>query len=148
MRTIGCSWKFRIKRDSSRAITKYKTRLVARGDMQHLDFAFAFAPTVRYTTLLVLLALACHYDLEIEQMHGVSAFLHADVVSDIYMEQSEGYYTPSTISTRLVCNLDKAFYGIEPGTLSSSLGLFPLASPNHPLTRQSSLSPPPPFSTF
>ena len=66
MRIIGCSWKFKLKRDSSGSIIKYKARLVARGDMQHLDFAFVFAPIVRYTTLRVLLALACHYDLEIE----------------------------------------------------------------------------------
>ncbi len=95
MRVIRYSWKFKIKRDSLGAITKYKARLVARDDMQHLDFASVFAPTVRYTTLRVLLALDCHYDLEIEQMDVVSAFLHADVVSDIYMEQSEGYHTPS-----------------------------------------------------
>jgi len=34
------------KPDSFRAITKYKARLVARGDMQHLGFASVFAPTV------------------------------------------------------------------------------------------------------
>jgi hypothetical protein len=87
MRVIGCSWKYRIKRDISREIIKYKARLVACGDMQHVDYASVFAPTVRYTTLRVLLALACHHDLEIEQMDVVSAFLHADVVvSGIYME--------------------------------------------------------------
>ncbi len=113
MRIIGCSWKFKLKRDSSGAITEYKARLVARCDMQHLDFASVFAPTVRCTTLRVLLALACHYDLEIEQMDVVSAFLHAGVVSDIYMEQPEGYHTLSASGTRLVCKLDKALYGIR-----------------------------------
>jgi histone deacetylase 1/2 len=113
MRVIGCSWKFKIKRDNNGAIIKYKARLVARGDMQSVDYSSVFAPTVRYTTLRVLLALACHHDLEIEQMDVVSAFLHADVVSDIYIEQSEGYHVPSSIGTRLVCKLDKAFYGIR-----------------------------------
>ena len=112
MRVIGCSWKFKLERDRSGAIIKYKARLVARGDMQHLDFASVFAPTLRYTTLRVLLALACHYDFEIEQMDVVSAFLHADVVSDIYMKQSKGYHTPFATGTRLVCKLDKALYGI------------------------------------
>jgi hypothetical protein len=46
-------------------------------------------------------------------MDVVSAFLNADVVSDIYMEQPKGYQTPSSISTRPVCNLDKALYGIR-----------------------------------
>jgi hypothetical protein len=113
VRVIGCSWKFKLKRDSSGSIVKYKARLVARGDMQHLDFATGFAPTVRYTTLRVLLVLACHYDLETDQMDVVSAFQHADIVSDIFMEQPEGYHTPSATSTRLVCKIDKALFGIR-----------------------------------
>ena len=113
MRVIGCSWKYKIKRDSSGAVIKYKARLVARGDMQDLDYASVFAPTVRYTTLRVLLALACYHDLEIEQMDVVTAFLNADVVSDVYMEQPEGYHKPSSSGTRLVCKLAKALYGIR-----------------------------------
>ena len=46
-----------------------------------------FAPTVRYTTLCVILALACHEYLEIEQMDVIAAFLNANVESNIYMEQ-------------------------------------------------------------
>jgi hypothetical protein len=92
MRVIGCSWKYKIKRDGTGAIVKYKARLVARGDMQDLDYASVFAPTVRYTTLRALLALACHHDLEIEQMDVITAFLNADVISDVYMEQPEGYH--------------------------------------------------------
>ena len=48
LRVIGCSWK--VKRDSSGSILKYKARLVARGDMQDLDYSFVFAPIARYTT--------------------------------------------------------------------------------------------------
>ena len=33
MRVIGCAWKSKIKRDSLGAITKYKARLVTRGEM-------------------------------------------------------------------------------------------------------------------
>ena len=59
---------------------------MARGDMQEPDWNSVFAPTVRYTTLRVLLALACHEDLEIEQMDVIYAFLNADVESNVYME--------------------------------------------------------------
>ncbi len=88
--------------------------------MQHVDYASLFAPTVRYTTLRVPLALACHHDLEIEQMDVVSAFSHADVVSDIYMEQPEGYHVPSSIGIRLVCKLDKTLYGIREAPRASN----------------------------
>ena len=37
MEVIGSSWKFKLKRDQSGAIIKYKARLVARGDMQEPD---------------------------------------------------------------------------------------------------------------
>ena len=53
MRVIGCSWKYKVKRDSTGSILKYKARLVVRGDMQDLDYTSVFAPTVRYTTLHV-----------------------------------------------------------------------------------------------
>jgi histone deacetylase 1/2 len=46
-------------------------------------------------------------------MDVVSAFLHADGVSDIFMEQPEDYHTPSATGTRLICKLDKALYGIR-----------------------------------
>ncbi len=113
MRIIGCFWKYKIKPDSMGAIVKYKAQLVARGDMQHVDYASVFAPTVRYTTLRDLLALACHHDLEIEQIDVVSAFLHTNVVYDIYIKQPDGYHVPYSIGIRLVCKLDKALYGVR-----------------------------------
>jgi hypothetical protein len=66
MDVIGSSWKFKLKRDQSGSITKYKARLVARGDMQETNWTFVFAPTLRYTSLRVILALAAHHDYEIE----------------------------------------------------------------------------------
>ena len=64
-----------------------KARLVARGDMQDLDYAYVFTTIDRFTTLRVLLALAFYHDLENEQMDVVTtAFLNADVVSNVYME--------------------------------------------------------------
>jgi hypothetical protein len=82
-------------------------------------------------------------------MDVLSAFLHADVVSDIYMEQPEDYYTPSATGTRFLCKLDKALYNMrEAPRVWNALGSFLLASPNHPLTEQSLPSSPPPYSTF
>jgi len=79
MRVIGSMWKFKLKRDSSGNVYKFKARLVARGDMQDPDWGSVFAPTVRYTSLRVILAIACHQDLEIEQMDVVTTFLNAEV---------------------------------------------------------------------
>jgi hypothetical protein len=37
MEVTGSSWKFKLKRDQSGSITKYKARLIARGDMQETN---------------------------------------------------------------------------------------------------------------
>ena len=50
-----------------------------------------FAPTLRYTSLRVIFALAAHHDYEIEQMDVVTSFLGANVVSEIYMDQPQGF---------------------------------------------------------
>ena len=60
--------------------------MVARGDMQAIDRNSVFAPTVRYTTLRAILALAAHHDYEIERMDVVTTFLNGDVVSEVYIE--------------------------------------------------------------
>ena len=84
-RVIGSLWIFKLKRDSNGQVIKFKARVCARGDQQtyEVDYHETFAPTLRYTTLRVLLSLACSLDLEIEQFDVVTAFLTADVDEDI-----------------------------------------------------------------
>jgi hypothetical protein len=62
MKVIGCMWKFKLKIDATGNIKKYKARLVARGDQKEPDWNSVFAPTVRYTSLRVILAIACIND--------------------------------------------------------------------------------------
>jgi len=113
MRVIGSMWKFKLKRDSNGNVSKFKARLVARGDMQDPDWGSVFAPAVRYTSLRVILAIACHQDFEIEQMDVVTTFLNADVELDIYMEQPQGFVVLSPSGDRLICHLRKVLYGIR-----------------------------------
>ncbi len=72
-----------------------------------------FAPTLRYTSLHVILALAAHHDYEIEHMDGVTAFLNANVVSEIYMDQPQGFRKAAKDGGELVCKLKKALYRIR-----------------------------------
>jgi len=64
---IGCLWIFKVKRDSDGRILKFKARVCARGDQQtyEVDYNETFAPTLRYTTLRMLLSIASSFDLEI-----------------------------------------------------------------------------------
>jgi hypothetical protein len=81
--------------------------------MQEPDWSSVFAPTLMYTSLRVILALAVYHDYEIEQIDVVTAFLNANVVSNIYMEQPHGFEEKSKDGGTLVCKLKKALYGIR-----------------------------------
>jgi len=66
-RVIGSLWIFKLKRDSNGKVIKFKARVCARGDHQtyEVDYHEICVPALRYTTLRVLLSLACSLDLEI-----------------------------------------------------------------------------------
>jgi hypothetical protein len=114
-RVIGSLWNFELKRDSNGKILKFKARVCARGDQQtyEVDYNEIFAPILRYTTLRVLLSLACSLDLEIEQFDVVTGFLNDDVDKYIYMHPPPGLTGTSTHGQRLVCKLKRSLYGIK-----------------------------------
>ncbi len=72
-----------------------------------------FASTLRYTFIRIILALAAHPDYEIDKMDGVTTFLKTDGVSEIYMDQPQGFIKTSRDGEELVCTLKKALYGIR-----------------------------------
>ncbi len=92
---------------------KPKVRLVAMGCRQihGVDYNETFAPVVSLTTIRTILALASHYDLELEQMDVVTAFLNGDLHEDIYMTVPDGFKNPS--NSNQVCKLQKSLYGLK-----------------------------------
>jgi hypothetical protein len=59
------------------------------------------------------MALANYNDSEIEQTNVVAAFLNAEVESNIYMEEPQGFGTTVADETRLFYHSKKALYGIR-----------------------------------
>jgi hypothetical protein len=114
-RVIGSLWIFKLKRDAHGKVLKFKARVCARDDHQtyEVDYNERFAPTFRYTTLRVLLSLACRLDLEIELFDVVTAFLNADVDEDSYMHPPPGLPGTSKKGERLVCKLKRSLNGIK-----------------------------------
>jgi stage V sporulation protein SpoVS len=86
-------WMFKLKRGANEQITRYKTRLVARGFTQEkgVDYHETFAPTVRVISIRTVLALVAYNDWEVEHLDVVTAFLEADIEEEIYMRQPEGF---------------------------------------------------------
>ena len=75
-----------LKSDGS--LDKYKVRLVAKGYAQKEgeDFDETFAPTARYSTIRIVLALASHFAWPIFQLDVKLAFLNGDLEEEFYKE--------------------------------------------------------------
>lgn len=46
---------------------------------------------VKHVTIRLMLSMVVHHDLELEQLHVKTAFLHGNLEERILMEQPEGY---------------------------------------------------------
>jgi hypothetical protein len=112
---IDSKWVFKIKRNSDGTIARYKARLVARGFTQEhgIDYTETFAPTVKFSTIRVILTLAAYHDWEVEQLDVVTAFLSAELKEKVYMRQPEGFHECGDDGNELVCELHRAIYGLK-----------------------------------
>lgn len=90
-KALPCKWVFKTKTNQSGNIVRYKARLVIKGYAQKrgADYDETYSPVVRYTTVRYLFALAAKYELQIDQMDAVSAFLQGEIDKEIYMQQPE-----------------------------------------------------------
>ncbi|KRX31911.1 Copia protein, partial [Trichinella sp. T6] len=77
-KAIKSKWVFKTKYKEDGTIEKRKARLVARGysQRQGIDYEDTFAPTLGCSSLRYLLSLAAKYNLEVDQMDVVTAFLN------------------------------------------------------------------------
>src|SRR5436190_23765689 len=69
-----------------------------------------YATVIKPMSYKVLFALATFYDLHIEQMDVITAFLHRELSKVIYMVQPLGFEDEDWAK---VCQLNKALYGLK-----------------------------------
>ena len=74
-------------------VLKQKIRLVTHSFIQHysLDYKKIYICTVKSVIYQILLALAAFFDLEIEQVDFLSAYLHSNLDEKTYIEQSKKF---------------------------------------------------------
>jgi Reverse transcriptase (RNA-dependent DNA polymerase) len=91
---------------------RLKARLVPLGNHMRkgIDYNEIFAPTLKYTTLRLLLSLVAHLDYELNQLDVKNAFLNATVKEDVYTSLPEGFRTEDS---EYVLKLVRALYGIH-----------------------------------
>ena len=108
---IGSKWVFKVKYNPDGTIRKFKGRIVALGCHQEegVDYNETYAPTMRSSTLRIVLAAANQNDFDINQSDVSNAYLHADLKETIYLRQPDGYRD----GTGRVLVLCKPLYGLK-----------------------------------
>jgi hypothetical protein len=114
-KAIGCKWTFKLKQNGDGSIARYKARLIAKGYTQRegVDFTETYAPVAKFTTIRSMFALAAVKGYNVTQMDVSTAYLHANVEEDLYMEQPLGYQLTGESGEKLVCKLKKSIYGLK-----------------------------------
>ena len=101
---------------------RHKARLVVRGfeQCQGIDFKETFAPVAKFPTVRIMLALATHFNWEIEQMDVKTAFLYPEIEDEVYISIPEGYrqFHPGETFTEVVFRLLKMLYGLRQSPLA------------------------------
>ncbi|GAA5999307.1 hypothetical protein JCM5350_002336 [Sporobolomyces pararoseus] len=114
-KAIPLKWVLLVKRDEYGNVIKYKARLVARGDLQRpgIDFSEVFSSTIRFASILVLLALSVTNGWDILQFDVSTAFLHAklDDKLELFVRQPPGFVDPNHPTK--VHRLRKSLYGLR-----------------------------------
>ena len=99
-----------VKCNKDGSISKFKARLVARGDLQTEDeYSTTFAPTSRFTAIRTIISLACEEQMTLKHWDIAGAFMTADIDTDIYLEMPPGYRMPEGKAIKL----KKSLYGLR-----------------------------------
>lgn len=105
---LGCHWVYTYKLDKHGRLTKFKARLVIRGDQQTRDPRETYAATLAGTSFKILIAAATRFNMELLQYDAVNAIVHAQIDETVFMEMPPGYQQKG-----YVLQLRKALYGLR-----------------------------------
>ena len=103
VKSIGCKWVFKTKKDLLCNFERHKPRLVVKGFTQRegIDYMETFSIVSRKDSLRVFMDLVAHFDFELHQMDVKTGFLNSNIEEEVYMKQPEGF--SSSESEHLVC---------------------------------------------
>lgn len=112
-RVVGSRWVYKVKRNESNEVVRYKARIVAQGFTQcyGIDYDEVFAPVTKHTTLRVLLSLAAKKGMMLKHFDVRTAYLYGDIDEEIYMRQPPGYEVCG--KEEVVCRLRRSIYGLK-----------------------------------
>ena len=88
---------FCVKYDASREVEHYKVWIVAQGftQVEGVDYKEVWAPVANLKLIHVILALVTKYNLELDQIDVVMAYLNRELKEELYMLLPEGVAIPN-----------------------------------------------------
>lgn len=109
---IGSKWVFKLKHKHDGSIECYKACLVSKGfhKLPGFDFSETFSPVVKRVTVRVVISHALSNGWCLRQLDINNAFLHGNLVEEVFMTQPDGFFTEDS---SLVCKLKKSLYGLR-----------------------------------
>ena len=103
--SIGSRWHFAVKFGPYGKPCRHKPRFVAKGFSQRegIDYNETYSPTARLSTVRVIMNIAAQNSCEIKQLDIKTAYLNANVDTDIFMKQLEVFEEKRPNGEKLVC---------------------------------------------
>jgi len=105
-------WVFTYKGDEDGYLTRCKSRLVVRGDLQKSSSQDTYAATLAARVFRALMAIAAYFDLDIHQFDAVNAFCNAFLDELVYIRYPDGFQVPG-----YCLQLIRALYGLPKSPL-------------------------------
>ena len=118
-RPLGTKLVLRRKFDEHGNETKLKARLVIQGfkEVYGVDYSETFAPVSKLTSIRTFLAIANQFQMHINQMDVETAFLHADLNDEIYIEPPWGIDIEAEINSLPIDDPIRIAYMKDPATV-------------------------------